>query len=412
MNTVVQAFSQERDTRTAVVQRIVSIDVFRGLTMVVMIFVNELSSAHGMPWWTEHAPGNVNVMTYVDMVFPFFLFAIGMSMPLSMTQRLKRDPSLVGLSLHVLARVGALIALGLILANAEKADATGMGLSGGVWALLGLVSAALYLNVYGRSERYAGLFRVLRWLGFAGVAVTYALFRRQGAGGTVLWIDGSYPEILGLIGYTYFSVAVLYLPTRRWRWAPVGWFVLLLVFCALSTAKVIGLPGKVPLYLWPFDNGAMASIVMAGVIVSSLFLGKDRMATPRSAMSWAAGFAVFALVAGNMLAPLGISKIRATPTWALYSVGAAVLLFTLLYWVCDLKQWQRWAWWLQPAGGNTLLTYLLPDLWYFLMVALGVTYFDTHWISGWQAVAKTLMFTFAVLGVAGTLTRGKVRLRL
>jgi heparan-alpha-glucosaminide N-acetyltransferase len=83
-----------------------------------------------------------------------------------------------------------------------------------------------------------------------------------------------------------------------------------------------------------------------------------------------------------------------------------------LYWVCDVKQWQRWAVWLRPAGSNTLLTYLLPDLWYFLMVALGVTYFDTHWNTGPVAVVKTLIFTFTMLGIAGALTRVKVRLQL
>ena len=40
-----------------------------------------------------HAPASVNVMTYVDMVFPFFLFAVGMSLPLSVAQRLKRNSS-------------------------------------------------------------------------------------------------------------------------------------------------------------------------------------------------------------------------------------------------------------------------------------------------------------------------------
>ena len=87
MSTVVRAFSEEREVGSVAAPRVVSIDVFRGLTMAVMIFVNELSSAHGMPWWTEHAPGNVDVMTYVDMVYPFFLFIVGMSLPLSVEIR-------------------------------------------------------------------------------------------------------------------------------------------------------------------------------------------------------------------------------------------------------------------------------------------------------------------------------------
>ena len=115
----------------------VSIDIFRGLTIAVMIFVNELAEVRGLPWWTYHAHANQDVMTYVDMVFPFFLFIVGMSMPLSVEQRLKRNPSMAKLWLHVIVRSLSLLVLGLILANAEKADGARMGMSGNVWGLLG-----------------------------------------------------------------------------------------------------------------------------------------------------------------------------------------------------------------------------------------------------------------------------------
>ena len=78
-------------------------------------------------------------MTYVDMVFPFFLFAVGMSLPLSVAQRLKRNSSLSSLWGHVAVRVLGLIVLGEILANAEKADPARMGMSGSTWALLALI---------------------------------------------------------------------------------------------------------------------------------------------------------------------------------------------------------------------------------------------------------------------------------
>jgi len=392
--------------------RVASIDIFRGLTMAVMIFVNELDGVRGLPWWTHHAPGNVDVMTYVDMVFPFFLFIVGMSMPLSIAQRLKRNSSVLALWVHVIVRVLGLLALGLILANAEKADPARMGIRGSTWALLGLISVALYLNVYVKSERYPGYSRILRLLGLAGVIALYAIFRRTAHDGHVAWISGSYPEILGLIGYSYLAVAILYIPTRRWWWASYVWFVLLVTLCVLSTGKIIAFPRHIPLYFWPFGNGAEACIVMAGVIASSIFLGRDRRPSPRRAMSVAVGFGLLMLAAGRALTPFGISKIRATPTWSLYSIGAAVLLFTLLYWICDVKKWTRWALPVRAAGANTLLTYLLPDLWYFLMVSLGITFLDTHFNWGWPGVVKTLVFTFFILAVAAGLTKAKLRLQL
>jgi heparan-alpha-glucosaminide N-acetyltransferase len=411
MNMVDTIPSTDRSARISA-PRVVSIDIFRGLTMAVMIFVNELDGVRGLPWWTHHAPGNVDVMTYVDMVFPFFLFIVGMSLPLSIAQRLKRNSSVVALWVHVIVRVLGLLALGLILANAEKADPARMAISGSMWALLGLISMALYLNVYVKSERYPVYSRVLRLIGLAGVIVLYAIFRRTSHDGQAAWIDGSYPEILGLIAYSYLAVAILYIPTRRWVWAPSVWFVLLVALCVLSSGKMIAFPGHLRLYFWPFGNGAMACIVMAGIITSSIFLGTDRRPSPRRAMSLAVGFGLLMLAAGRALTPFGISKIRATPTWCLYSIGASVLLFTLLYWICDVKQWTRWALPIRAAGSNTLLTYLLPDVWYFLMVSLGVTYLDTHFNFGWHGVVKTLVFTFFILAVATGLTKAKVRLQL
>src|ERR1700723_2328576 len=115
---------------------IASIDIFRGLTVLVMIFVNDVSSVHGLPWWTYHAHAEQDAMTYVDMVFPFFLFIVGMSMPLAINRRLEKNPSIDFIWLHLLARSAGLAVVCFILANAEKAKSVRMGLNPNVWALL------------------------------------------------------------------------------------------------------------------------------------------------------------------------------------------------------------------------------------------------------------------------------------
>src|SRR5580658_3849331 len=103
MNSAVQSPSIEAATQLST-QRIASIDIFRGLTMVVMIFVNDLASVRGLPWWTHHMKANVDAMTYVDMVFPFFLFIVGLSLPLAIRQRWKKRPSVPALWGHVVIR--------------------------------------------------------------------------------------------------------------------------------------------------------------------------------------------------------------------------------------------------------------------------------------------------------------------
>ena len=402
--------STSADQSSAV--RLASIDVFRGLTMAVMIFVNELSGVRGLPWWTYHAPARADVMTYVDMVFPFFLFAVGLSLPLAIETRLKRNGSIAGLWAHVLVRSVSLIVLGLILANAEKAEPARMGISGNLWGLLSLIFASLFLLDFRKLERIRPYSRVLQILGVLGVAVLYAIFRRTTHAGHAAWIDFSYPEILGLIGFSYFSVALLYIPTRRWNWAPAAWFAVLVSLCALTTARMFVFPIRLPLYVWPFGNGAMSCIVMAGVVVSLMFRRAGNRAHPLPAILAATAFAVITLGAGWALAPLGISKIRATPTWCLWSIGAASLLFALLYWICDVNQWQRWALPVKSAGSNTLLTYLLPDLWYFVLGSLGIVLLEHHFTSGWPGIARTTVFTALILALSAMFTRLKLRLQL
>jgi predicted acyltransferase len=396
-------------------QRIVSIDIFRGLTIAVMIFVNELAEVRGLPWWTYHAHGNQDVMTYVDMVFPFFLFIVGMSMPLSVEQRLKRNASVASLWGHVIVRSLGLLVLGLILANADKADSARMGISGSAWGLLGLIGAGLYLNVYPKSVRGQGYARVLRAIGLIAVVVAFAIFRRT-AQGTVAWIDFSYPEILGLIAFAYFSAALLYIPVRRWRWAAPAGFLLMIALNLACTARLSPFPLRLPIYVWPFGNGSHTALVMAGVVTAQIFFGfrhgAEERRPARTATMIAVVFAILAFAVGWLSVPLGISKIRATPTWTLWDVGAAVLAFTLLYWVCD--QWgnTRWAALVHPAGANTLLTYLLPDVWYFVLGGLGITWLEMHFHSGWPGVIKSVTFTLLILGISSLLTRARVRLQL
>jgi heparan-alpha-glucosaminide N-acetyltransferase len=401
---------------SALASRVVSIDIFRGLTIMVMIFVNELAEVRGLPWWTYHAHANQDVMTYVDMVFPFFLFIVGMAMPLSIEQRLKRNASLPMLWLHVFIRSASLIVLGLILANAEKVDSHRTGVSGALWGLCALIFACLYLNVYSKSERLSWYAGILRAVGLIGVFVAFVIFRRTTPDGHATWIDPGYPEILGLIGYTYLAAAVLYIPTRRWRWAAPVWLVLSLALCVATASRVIVPPRYFEWYVWPFSNGAMVCLVMAGVVTSQIFFGLHPIANnrpaARNATFSAISFALLALAAGWLSAPLGISKIRATPAWVLWNIGAAVLAFTFLYWICDRRGHTAWASLVRPAGSNTLLTYLLPDLWYFLLGTVGLTYFDTHFAVGWTGVIKSVVFTLLMLAFASILTRARIRLQL
>ena len=388
--------------------RVVSIDILRGITMAVMIFVNDLASVHGLSKWTYHMPARVDAMTYVDMVFPAFLFIVGMSLPIAVRSRLRRNPSLGGLWLHIILRSLALLVLGLILANADRGDATRMHLSPYLWALIGLIGGILLWNVYtGVSRKWV---LALRLLGAGMLIFDFAIYRRASHVGEA-WIRFSYPEILGLIGLTYFAVCLLYIPTRRWRFAPLAWLIVLVAYNAACCAHWIPM-GRWSLYVWPFGNGAMPSLVMAGIVTSQIFIDGGEVIRPSRRMQLGILFAILSFAAGWFLRPFGISKIRATPTWALWTVAATCLIFTLLYWLCDVRKQTRWAWLVRPAGSNTLLTYLIPDLYYFLTALTGTAWLLEHWNTGWPGVLRAAGFTVAMLLLAHVATRARLRMQL
>jgi len=413
MATAPQQLAVETPT-TLHAPRVTSIDVFRGLTMIVMIFVNALAEVKGLPWWTYHAPGRADLMTYVDMVFPAFLFILGMAVPLAVEQRLKKNPSHPHLWLHVVMRSLSLLVLGLILANASAGDPALIHMKPSVWALLALTGAILFWMVYPKNESRKSLYAVLRYSGLVLMIVVFAIFRRTTKDGSVAWIKTAYPEILGLLAFAYLTTCVLYIPTRKWRWAPFAWFVLLTAFCAMCAAHWIEFPRHAGLYMWPFGNGSDTLISMAGVATAMIFVGEHSRHWPsfRSKATYAMVFAAIVLIAGWLMTPLGISKIRATPTWSLYCVGSSILIFTLLYYICDVQHRTRWSVFTRTPGSNTLLTYLLPDPCYFVLGALGITCFRTHLAWGLLGIVRSIVFTAVIVAIASVLTRMRLRLQL
>ena len=386
--------------------RIASIDIFRGLTILVMIFVNDVGEVKGLPWWTHHAPPGANFMTYVDMVFPAFLFIVGMSIPLAMRRRIASESTGKVLS-HVLLRSIGLIVMGLFLANREKLDPQLSGIDSTVWALLGLAGIFLLWNVYPRNEGRKTFYRVLKILGAALLAVMLAVFRRKTESGEVAWLDFGYWEILGLIGCAYLGVSILYLLLGRKTWTVVLALVALWTMNAVSIAGKLGWIEPVLRY-WPFEAG-LCAITMAGVVATKIFFDETNERRFRDKALLASGYGVAMFAAGLSLLPLGISKMSDTPTWGLFSAGACSFIFLALYWVADVKHQTSWAAFVKPAGSNTLLTYLLPDVWYVIPALVAM---EDRWEAGAPGVIRAFVFTAIMLAASAILTRWKVRLQL
>src|SRR5579872_264349 len=130
-------------------KRVLAIDSFRGLTILVMIFVNTLAGVRGMPAWMEHMPADVDGMTFVDVVFPAFLFIVGMSIPFAWAQREAKGDTPLQIWKHVAIRALGLIVLGVFMVNAEDGyNEAAMGMPITLWSLLFYACALLVWSVH------------------------------------------------------------------------------------------------------------------------------------------------------------------------------------------------------------------------------------------------------------------------
>ena len=124
--------------------RLQSIDALRGFVMFTMIYVNMLSGAGSIvPDWMvhfseRHASGSG--MTFVDLVFPAFLFIAGMSIPFALRARVRPEQSSWKSLRHIFQRTLALLFIGVLMVN-ESPDSSKLGWSATLWSALMYSSA-------------------------------------------------------------------------------------------------------------------------------------------------------------------------------------------------------------------------------------------------------------------------------
>ena len=94
-------------------ERNLSIDMFRGITMLLMVFVNEFWKVLNVPHWLEHFATLEDGMGLSDIVFPMFLFAMGMSVPYALERRQAKGYSTGSTLRHILGRTLALLVMGM-----------------------------------------------------------------------------------------------------------------------------------------------------------------------------------------------------------------------------------------------------------------------------------------------------------
>ncbi len=389
-------------------ERILSIDAFRGITILVMIFVNELAGIRDIPAWMKHMPADADAMSFVDVVFPAFLFIVGMSIPFAINNRIAKGDSFIQLQQHILFRTLGLLVLGFFIVNAEDGyNESAMGMSINLWALLFFSMVIVIWKVYYKISKTQVY--ILRAFGFIALIILAFIYKREnGEHITPQWWG-----ILGLIGWAYLYSCIVYQLCK-------GNKLLVIVMIGVCTALyIIGKTDSVQSSAglhWisaQRGNAAHTSIVLCGIVVSILFFGESKKISIEKRFIQAFVFAVLLFVAGYFLRPyFKISKIYATPTWCLYSAAFCTLIFAFLYWLIDIKKIQKWTSFFKPAASNPLLTYIIPDIIYYLTALLGISLFPDSLSYGLPGLSWSVFFAVAVMGVVIFLNKMKLKLQL
>lgn len=387
-------------------QRIVSIDALRGITIFVMIFVNELASITGVPQWMKHMPADADAMTFVDVVFPAFLFIVGMSIPFAFNARLIKGDSPKTIWTHTLKRALALIIIGVFMVNAEYGyDASKMLVSPAFWGLLAYAMPIPIWNKYSK-DFPVWLKNILQYGGMLVLIALYFLYIQDTGerGMTPKWWG-----ILGLIGWAYLFTVVYYWLVCGRLFAMIAFLVLCVVCNSINLTEGSALHN---MSWFNFIAGHLthASLVSAGVIISLLFFDRK---TPIK-INWPViGFALLFFTVACLLRPYyGISKIKGTPSWTMFSAAICTVLFYFLYWLMEVKKQTKWSEFFMPAAANPLLIYILPGVIYYFCKVLNFHIIPGYFRVGVPGIIWSLVFSTIMLFVMKICNKYKIQLHL
>lgn len=383
----------------------------RGLTLVLMLFVNDLNM-NIAPSWLGHQEANFDGMGLADWVFPGFLFIVGLAIPFSFAKRFSSGQSVYDMSKHIVTRSISLIIIGVLMLNSGRVNPELTGLSKNLWAILMYLAVFLYWNDYPDRENKFFTIAGLKILAMAIFVFLILKFRSGQSANNGSLITGWW-GILGLIGWAYLVSSFTYLLCRDsiFKTSLVALFFLILNM--LSASKMLGYLDPVKPIFGIIIEGNNPLIVLTGLI-AGLILKNIPVKEYKKVILIFFGLGIFYLIAGFVLRKwFIISKIQATPSWGLICSGISMIIFITLYWISDVKGKIRWAEFLRPAGENSLTTYIAPDIIYYLIWSTGIPilfYKSSH--DPLVVIVGSLVWALLMVGVTYVLVRLKVRLKL
>jgi predicted acyltransferase len=312
------------------INRFLSLDVVRGITIAFMIMVNN-NGGRGSWRFMNHAAWNG--LTPTDLVFPTFVFIVGVSVVFAFEARLNRGARRAQLALHTVQRAVILILLGIVVNSFPFFVLVHMRFYGVLQriAVCYLVVGLFYLwdkqrawtKVVALAVSLVGYWILVRWLPIPGVGVP---------GRDVPFMDMSQNLVSWIDRHLFPYHLYLYGPDHNVR-DPEG---LLSDLPAIGTALMGVLTG---LWLRSRKSIPAKTLGLAAATVASLALG----------YLWSLSF------------PL--NKNMWTSSFVLVAGGYSLLLLTVAFWAVEQKGWRNgWTWVWLVFGSNAIAAYMFSEL--------------------------------------------------
>jgi heparan-alpha-glucosaminide N-acetyltransferase len=390
-------------------RRLSSVDAFRAITMLLMIFVNDLILDKGIPDWLEHAREGEDRLGFADTIFPAFLFIVGLSIPLAIRQGRERGFSHGTTLWHILRRSFALLVMGFFLVNYEEYTSAPAMIS--QFGFLLIITVAFFFVWLVYPARWPDWKKWLfRGIGIAAL-VWMALIFKGGSPEHPMGLKPHWWGILGLIGWAYLTCALLYFFIGDRLPLLALFFAYFVVFSIAAYADWGGVKHALH-YLSLGGSGGLSAFTMAGVMTTVFYKRMTDAGKAKKGLLIMAAFVPVLIAAGFILRPFGgIAKLGDTPSWILICTGISLAALIVLAYVTDIQNKQNWWRLIKPAGTITLTCYLLPDIHFAILKLLGPSVqLPLVLRTGAVGVLKSLIFAFLIVLLTGLLEKKKIRL--
>jgi predicted acyltransferase len=300
--------------------RLVSLDVFRGITIAGMVLVNDPGSWEHIYWPLEHAQWHG--WTPTDLVFPFFLFIVGVAITLALGNRVERGDVTRAVYWKIIRRTLIIFGIGLFLNGIPHFPLAEWRIPGVLQriAVCYFFASIIFLNTRVRTQILIAIALLL------GYWLLVKFIPAPGFAAGDLTKEGSLPSFVDRVvfGEHVWAQAKVYDPE--------------------------GLLSTIP---------AIATTLIG--VLTGHWLRAERSRIEKVAGMFVAG-AVLVAIGWGWNAFFPINKALWTSSYVLFTGGLALQFLAICYWLIDIKGYRRWTWPFVIFGMNAIALYVFAWL--------------------------------------------------